>query len=185
MWWGECLLLITDLAGLPEWYEFVRQLLKWNTRQLNEKEVGLAREVYGNSLPWSWIRMDGRSFLGPPQLKIAYVSFCTINYWRKLVPSVFIHELMHVRQFYHEGSIYLIRALVAQRTKAGYNYGGLVGLQAAKESGKKLNAFNYEQQADIVADAWRRRQGQPARWVTKSKSSSELLEQFAREVWVE
>ncbi len=49
----------------------------------------------------------------------------------------------------------------AQITPEGYNYGGLAPLQQHSE----LEDFNYEQQADIIEDAFRLTNGYQAQWV--------------------
>jgi hypothetical protein len=40
------------------------------------------------------------------------------------------------------------------RSKQGYNYGGVEGLKKAKTDGRHLFDFNFEQQADILADSY-------------------------------
>jgi hypothetical protein len=56
---------------------------------------------------------------------------------------------MHVWQGEHTGPVYMAHALVGQQTE-GYDYGGVAGLDAHKDEG--LDAFNPEQQAEIVKD---------------------------------
>jgi hypothetical protein len=63
--------------------------------------------------------------------------------------SWLIHELMHVWQGEHVGPAYMAHALIGQATD-GYDYGGVPGLDAHADEG--LDAFNPEQQAQIVQD---------------------------------
>jgi hypothetical protein len=72
-----------------------------------------------------------------------------------------VHELVHVWQYVHRGAIYIPRALAAQRTPAGYDYGGWVGLRDART----LDDFNYEQMADVIEDAFRLAEGYPPQWI--------------------
>lgn len=75
-------------------------------------------------------------------------------------PATLVHEVVHIWQYNRVGAAYIPRALAAQRSAMGYNYGGLRPL----ERGRSLEAFNYEQQADIIEDAYRLANGSPARW---------------------
>ncbi|MCB0705675.1 MAG: hypothetical protein KDC34_10215 [Saprospiraceae bacterium] len=181
MWWLELMLLLVDLAGLPEWYEIGNRLFKWKTRRLSPEELKTGKEVYGDSIPWFWLRLDSWARLGTRRLKIAYVSFCTINFWEKLVPSVFVHELDHVWQFHQWGSVYILRALVAQRTVEGYNYGGFENLKSAQLAGLSLFDFNYEQQADIIADRWRISHGAKPVW-NSGEPNLEVYDYFLKDL---
>jgi hypothetical protein len=163
-WWLELLYLFLDLLAAPELYETAAECLKWKTRPLTPEELSIVREVFGDSLPYDRIRIDEKAYLGPPQWRICYVSFFTINAWGRMPPDVLVHEVMHVWQFHRMGSVYIPRALSAQRSKEGYDYGGgqRIGTRAA--SAGKLDDFNLEQQADLIADYWRIRHGRPPVW---------------------
>lgn len=76
-------------------------------------------------------------------------------------PPTLVHEVVHIWQYTRHGAAYIPRALYAQTTPEGYNYGGLAPLQAMSE----LEDFNYEQQADIIEDAFRLANGYQAQWV--------------------
>ena len=65
-----------------------------------------------------------------------------------------------VWQYASVGAAYIPRALAAQRSPEGYNYGGIGPL----ERSGSLEAFNYEQQADIIEDAYRLTSGHAAQW---------------------
>lgn len=165
LWLGECGLLILDLLGLPEWYEIGNCWVK-TSRTLSKEELLMAEDIFGDTLPYYRIRLDERAYLGPRQYHFCYVSFCVINSWKKMPPAILIHELVHVWQFRHFGSPYLLRALLAQRTIAGYDYGGWQALLRARDQAGGLSTFNYEQQASIIEDFFRLRQHGCARWAS-------------------
>ena len=62
------------------------------------------------------------------------------------------------------GAVYMLRALVAQASSVGYDYGGVNGLKKAILEGGDLRSFNLEQQGDIVADYYRIRHNQKPEW---------------------
>lgn len=162
MWWMEGSLLLADLLGVPVLYETLADWVKFRTRGLNEEELRLARIVFGNALDYRRIRVDERAHIGCRQQHIAYVSFYMINSWGPLSPTVFIHELVHVWQYQQVGAVYLSRALLAQASPMGYNYGGVGMLKDHLREG--LAGFNYEQQADIIADYYRLATGLRPQW---------------------
>lgn len=163
--WGvELVVLLLDVLGLPEVYSVLGELVKPRTRGLNARERALAQRFFGEGMPYHRIAIDQGAWLGPPQGRFCYVSFGTINLWGQMSDCLLVHELVHVWQFHRWGSVYIPRALVAQRSAAGYNYGGLGPLKIALAGGWGLASFNAEQQADVVADYCRLWQGLPARW---------------------
>lgn len=163
-WWLEFGLLLSDVAAIPEALEASLDFLKWNTRPLSPLETRLVTSVFGNSLNIKDIVLDEKARIICKKRKIAYVSFCTVNSWGKLEPHILIHELVHVWQFQRMGSSYISKALFAQQSKEGYNYGGVAALKKAMETGKPLTAFNLEQQAEIVADYFAIREGLKPSW---------------------
>lgn len=164
LWFGELFFLFLDLIGIPEFYEIVNLWFKTNVRGLKPGELRWAKTIFGDALPYARIRLDERAYLGPRQYQFCYVSFCVINSWHTMSPAVFIHELVHVWQFQQYGSPYILRALLAQQTSAGYDYGGIIALERAKDQKQGLTPFNYEQQAAIVEDYFRLKSGAPGRW---------------------
>lgn len=148
----ESILLLADCLGVPEILLWLNRACKPGTRPLCARERALAETVFGKNLPYDRIRIDERSHIGCRHYRFAYVGFTCINSWGALRDPHFIHELVHIWQYEQVGSAYIPRALHAQRSKAGYHYGGPEALQAALEAGKDLRHFNYEQQGDIVAD---------------------------------
>lgn len=170
-WWLEMFFYLLDILGVPELYEILMDWVKWDTRPLTEKEINLAKPIYGDSISYNRIRIDETATIACKRHHIYYVSFYTINSWGSFRKDIFIHELMHVWQFKKMGSIYIPRALLAQRTLLGYNYGGVEPLIVAKEKGKGFASFNLEQQADIVSDYYCLKEGLMPRWVAPTEGN--------------
>lgn len=148
----EALLMLLDCLYLPEIALWIHQIFKPNTRRLYPDEIEMARSIFGESIDYQKVRIDGHARIGCRKYHFAYVSFQMINTWGLLSDRHFIHEMVHIWQYQRLGSVYIPRALYAQRTAQGYNYGGIAGLRAAAEQGRGLSDFNFEQQGDVVAD---------------------------------
>ena len=159
--WADLLFACLDLLGVCDLYEATTNLLSPSLRELTMRELHVLRPIFGDSVPYHLIRIDERAHLGPRQKRFCYVSFHTINSWGPMADATLVHEVVHVWQYLHRGACYIPRALYAQRTPMGYNYGGLMGLSQAAS----LEDFNYEQQADVIEDAWRLANGWPGQWV--------------------
>ncbi len=180
-WWGAGVLLL-DFLGFSEVYETVADFLKFNSRPLNERELTLARSVFGNAIDYRRVRIDDRSFAGPRQGGFCYVSFHHINSWGRMTDPVLIHELVHIWQYQQVGAAYIPMALKAQRSVEGYNYGGLPALEIAREEGGGLDDFNLEQQADIIEDYFRLRCGLPVQWGSAIPADLPLYHHFLKDV---
>ena len=164
-WRGmEAALLLADCLFLPELLMFLNQLFKPNTRKLTPREVTLAQSIFGNNIDYQKVRIDERARIGCKKYHFAYVGFCVINAWDPLSKPHFIHEMVHIWQYQRMGSVYIPRALYAQRTFEGYNYGDIAGLRQMAGQGRGLADFNFEQQGDVVADYFCLRQGFKPRW---------------------
>lgn len=182
VWWLELFCLMLDLAGLPEWYETLADWIKYRSRPLTPEEEALLRPIFGNRAPYRRIRLDERAFVGSRHWRICYVSFCHINSWGPMDAALLVHEMVHVWQFWQEGSLYIPRALRAQYSPEGYNYGGAASLYRAREQGWSLQHFNYEQQADIIADFLRLQTGKLPVWGGATAADLPLYEHFARQL---
>ena len=164
-WWSDFVFLCADLLGVFDAYDGLSQWLKRRTlRPLDERETALARSVFGPTLPLRRVRLDARARIACRNRHLCYVSFHTINSWGRMTDATLIHELVHVWQYRTHGAAYIPRALRAYHSTAGYNYGGVGALLRARAAGQTLLDFNYEQQADIIADAFRLRTGRQPRW---------------------
>ena len=181
-WWLEFILLLLDCLAIGEWYETLIDFAKFNSRPLYAWEKKLAHSIFGRSINYQRVRIDEYSVAGPRQFSLCYVSFYCINSWGKMDNSLLIHELMHVWQYQKMGIVYIPRALKAQRSPEGYDYGGAQGLEAARLAGRSLRSFNLEQQADIISDYYRIREGYPPRWGRASVTDLPLYEYFVEQL---
>lgn len=181
-WWLDFLMLLTDLAAMPEIYETFCDFVKWKTRPLSTQEQELAASVFGNAILLAAIRLDDRARIGCRKQKIAYVSHFTVNAWGKLNAPTFIHELVHVWQYQQMGSAYITQALRAQRSPAGYNYGGVEALRKSVEANGKIQDFNLEQQAEIVGDYYCIRAGLRPVWGMGNKQDLPVYDYFVNQI---
>ncbi len=179
-WWGTLFIYIMELFGIGGFYQTVAEFIKFNTRPLSSKEIEVAKTVFGDGLNYELIRWDKKAYFGAKKRKIVYVSFHTINSWGDLQADIFIHELVHIWQYEKMGAVYMPRALAAQRTKEGYNYGGIPQLE--KYAYKGLSAFNLEQQADIIADYFRLKNDMKPEWGNGTKEDLPLYETYVNEL---
>lgn len=159
-----------DLLLIPQILTLLNNLIKFNTRRLNDREIAIAKSIFRHRINYEYVRIDEKSFLGCQQYRFAYVGFRVINCWGSLPDQLLIHELVHVWQYQVFGSVYIPRALYAQRTNAGYNYGGGEAIKNAAMEGLSLIDFNWEQQADIVADYYCLQNDLKPRWCKPDKS---------------
>lgn len=169
----DILFAFLDLVGLFDLYEACTDALFPSVRPLTEEEIVMLRPIFGGSVPYALVRVDERAYVGPSWAPFCYVSFHTINSWGPMSAPTLVHEMVHVWQYTHRGAAYIPRALYAQTTAMGYNYGGLTALRDASQ----LEDFNYEQQADIIEDAFRLANGWQAQWV-KGRGAEVLPEYF-------
>ena len=181
-WWISSLFLLFDCLAFPEIYETLMDLVKWRSRALTEQEQKLAAFIFGDSVALWRVRIDDRAWLGPKQYRIAYVSFYTINSWGQLSVPLLVHELVHVWQFEKHGSRYIVESLWAQRSDEGYNYGGEDRLQQAAYAGEWLDAFNFEQQAEIIEDYYRLLAGMKPQWGSNKRGRLMLQYQYVKEL---
>lgn len=181
-WWEDFLFLVFDLLALPEFYETMMDWGKWPTRRLNSFETQLAKSVFGESLHLPLIRVDETASIACRKNHLKYVSYYTINSWGGIPPAIFIHELVHVWQYQQMGGAYIPRALRAQATKEGYDYGGVERLQKAIAEKRGLQSFNLEQQADIIADYYRVREGLAPAWGKATRADLAVYQQFVNEL---
>jgi hypothetical protein len=170
---------LLDLFFVFDLYEAVTNAFSPGLRKLTAEEFDFLYPVFGRSVPYDRIRIDERAHFGPRRYRFLYVSFHTINSWGPISPPTLVHEVVHVWQYVHRGAIYIPRALAAQYTEAGYDYGGAAGLQTAD----CLDDFNYEQMACVIEDAFRLAEGFRPRWVREGVGEVlSLYRPFLREL---
>ncbi|MGK0364846.1 MAG: hypothetical protein ACI85O_001906 [Saprospiraceae bacterium] len=181
-WWLEFSVLILSLIGIAEIYETITDFIKFNTRSLTLWERKLLKGIYGKNINYDRVRIDNLGLIGPRQFRMCYVSFYTINSWGNMSNHLLVHEMMHVWQYQKMGAVYIPRALTAQNSAMGYNYGGLCALEGAIETGQGLKAFNLEQQADIITDYYLLREGYKAQWSDASQFDLPIYEKFIEQL---
>ncbi len=177
-WWLDFSFYTLDCLAVPEFYETIMDLVKFNSRPLYKWEITLAQSVFGNSIDYRRVRIDEYSVAGPRQKKFCYVSFYFINSWGPMQNFIFIHEMTHIWQFEKMGSIYIPHALRAQSSIMGYNYGGVSALKTGLEKGKRFLSFNFEQQGDIISDYYRIRDGYKPQWGNACRHDLPIYESF-------
>jgi hypothetical protein len=181
-WWLEFLFYTLDVLAVPELYESLADFFKWNTRKLTPQEEKLARSVFADAIDLRRVRVDEQARVACKSHHLLYVSFHTINAWGRFRPDIFIHELVHVWQFERMGAVYIPRALAAQFEPAGYDYGGVHVLKNCLLKGGSLLDFNPEQQADIISDYFRIREGLVPCWGVGTEADLPVYEHFLREI---
>ena len=176
-WFAGLLLLSIDLTPTVLIIETFLDLVKWKTRPLSLHEKAIALRVFEKHIPLHLIAFDPDSIPVTRKKTSAYVSFHTINSSPALQDHIFIHELVHVWQYHRFGSAYISESIWAQKWGGGYNYGGLELLQKYS-AGKGLVAFNFEQQADIIEDYYRWKNGMALQWALNVPGIGVLLEKY-------
>lgn len=169
-WIGRNYINALEITGYPEIAETAADMLKFNTRPLTQREVEVAKSVFGDSINYDMVRIDEWSFSIPILKDVRggndpFTTLHTINTWGPMEDHTLIHELAHVWQYENRGARYIPEALDGQTDprilgiyppgidppgKSGYDYGGATELQTRKDSGQSITTFNLEQQAKIV-----------------------------------
>ena len=176
VWGVELTILLLEIIGIGEGYETVSEWLKPRTRPLNAQELEIAQSVFGNALQYERILIDETARIGCKKGNHAYVSWYIINNWGALRADIFVHELVHIWQYEQIGARYMSRALQAQTSESGYNYGGIEMLKKHQKIG--LRAFNMEQQADIVCDYFRIKNGLQPQWSLATRHDLPIYEGY-------
>ncbi len=149
----ELAILIIEITGIAEFYETCNHIFKPNVRRLTDREIQEARLAFGENIDFQRVLIDEKAVLGCKKGNFAYVSFYIINYWGKMSDSHLIHELAHVWQYERIGARYMPRAIQAQQSREGYNYGGVKALQELENQNiTNFNSLNMEQQAEVFTD---------------------------------
>jgi hypothetical protein len=137
-------------------------------RGLTPAETAIAREVFGDSLDVSNLVVTDDGFLtevDPTNAKAlpGLITFpagtLSGNTDSPRFRQWLVHELTHEWQYQHGAS--LVDTAVAAYN-ADYDYGGPAGLAEANLAGRGLLSFNFEEQADIVADYYALPDNDPA-----------------------
>jgi hypothetical protein len=125
-------------------------------RSLESHETEIAREVFGDALDLSTLRLAEGGLLGSfgvartlPTLVTFPKGVLSTPQHQARYERWLVHELTHAYQYQHGRSVLslLPTAMAGFFVKGIYDYGGADGLL-----GKSFLDFNTEQQANIVAD---------------------------------
>ncbi|MFD5829213.1 hypothetical protein [Lentzea sp. NPDC060358] len=125
-------------------------------RNLESREAEIARQVFGDALDISALRLAEGGLLGSfgvartlPRVVTFPRGVLTTPQHQARFERWLVHELTHAYQYQHGRSVLsLLPTAVAGFFRKGiYDYGGVEGLR-----GRSFGDFNSEQQANIVAD---------------------------------
>lgn len=124
------------------------------TRGLTPEEAAIARSVFGDSFDTSKIELTEGGLLGIGGYARTVPGLVTFPDGTLTNPPPgfdrwLVHELAHAWQ-YQRG--YTIQDLLPAAIVGDYDYGGEQGLRDALAQGKTFEQFNFEEQADILAD---------------------------------
>ena len=145
--------VVTNAVGIG--VSVVNVKTKGRDRGLTAGEVDMARQVFGDSIDYSKVKLHDHEYwltLGFQKSNVSVtpngqIYFGKDNYKDDYSAEVlawqhhFIHEMTHVWQYQLGYPVLLTRAF---RPKMSYSYMPM--------DGKKLNDYNMEQQGDILAD---------------------------------
>ncbi|MEE9439768.1 MAG: hypothetical protein V3V14_12255, partial [Saprospiraceae bacterium] len=151
-WFSDLTFYMFDLFFIPDIYEILFLWIRKDVRLLTDEEKQIAKHYFKNAIDLSQVRIDVNMSKMVQKRAQAFVTFHTIHYNNEIPKEIFIHELVHIWQYQQMGSVYIYRALKAQKSKEGYDYGGVEGLYNAMLSHKRFIDFNFEQQGEIFED---------------------------------
>lgn len=164
-WWFWPIILIFKIIDITCVFHLIHLLLiavkPFSVRLLTSREVKESMNVFNHNYPYWKISIDERSFFAHLGAKyngtknLGVVIFNSINFTRKIKTKEssydigwLIHEITHTNQFDAVGSSYIFYNLYAQNT-SGYSLPSILP--------KKLNALNFEQQAEVFRLAYQKK----------------------------
>lgn len=156
-WIGDLIVYLIEVSILPVLvFIIIRTLIVdvRSIRELSSEERDLAMLYFQEEIHYEHVILHTKMSPRIRKLAYAFVMLNGIHFEKKLPPHIFLHEMVHVYQYERYGIVYAFRALMAQRTVEGYDYGGGEGIYQAMITDKRLEQFNFEQQAQIIEDAY-------------------------------
>jgi len=116
----------------------------WGDRSLTKEERELAQHVYGDSIDYDAVTVHEIWPFGDWSVSPGNQIWMNVDYdfSKQSWQATFLHEMMHVWQNQH-GDAYVFPALWETIT-------GNTKFKLSECSGKKLDDYNYEQQANLV-----------------------------------
>lgn len=151
-----------DLLQVPRIFQLAWHLLTGVSR-LTDDEIDAAGQVLGpDAVRYPSVRVaEGRVLRLIFRLNgdRAITLFHTINlpasgHHSRGNLSLFVHEMVHVRQYEEIGSRYIWEAIRAQMGE-GYSFGGWEKLAEERQNGRLFSGYNREQQGQIAQDYYR------------------------------
>lgn len=173
---------IIDVFGIPDIYQILLDIVFYKSRSLTDTELDSSYRLFRNSIRYEHIKINENERWVAKRLNIAYVSFETVHTSRAINSALLIHELVHVWQYTQFGSVYIYKALLAQKSKLGYNYQGRDGLASASDNRKQLYQFNFEQQGDIISDYYKLSSGIRPNWIENNSGSLIVFRPFVSDL---
>jgi hypothetical protein len=155
-WPVDFLFYLQDLLFCPEIYTTALVITKSELRPVNDLEEYLIQEIYKDTIDSRFILINDHTTSFIKKYAYAFVTYNTIHFDKEISEPIVVHELMHIYQYQKFGSVYLYRCAKAQLSKYNYDYGGVERLSIGLEKGKTIFHYNFEQQAMIVEDYFRR-----------------------------
>lgn len=159
-WSFDLLCYLLDLLLIPDVIELVLVWVRPNTRLLNCEEKKYVTKYFNDKVNTHNVRVNNKIHKWMASSTIAFVTFNTIHYSSTISIPVFIHEMVHIWQYQKFGSVYIYRALKAQNSKEGYDYGGVESLYVKMLNNHIFTDFNFEQQGEIFEDYCRMKESE-------------------------
>jgi len=159
-WLMDLIFYCIDLLLIPDILEFIFTWIQPKVRMLNREEKAYILKYFKNQVNLQNIRLSHKIPKWVEKLAVAFVTFNTIHFSNRLSVPVFIHEVVHIWQYQKFGSVYIYRALKAQNSEEGYDYGGLESLYTKMINNYIFTDFNFEQQAEIFEDYCRMKESE-------------------------
>ncbi len=153
---GRSIIDVLEVVGLTEAFEIASEILKPWQRGMSASEISIAKQVFGDSIPYDRVRFDEHSLLAA--IGRTHTTGYMINSTSDIDDRTMIHELTHVWQYVKGGLVYIPEAIAGQNSAEGYDFGGVAGLTTVKAAGGHLSHFNVEQQGEIIASYFDLRQ---------------------------
>ncbi|MDF1698912.1 MAG: hypothetical protein P1U56_23865 [Saprospiraceae bacterium] len=151
-WFGDLLFYLLDVLIVPDLLEIIYVWIQPKVRRIHDSEIPYVEKYFNKQVNFRYIKMCNSMPQRIARLADAFVSFNIIHFNSEISSPVLVHELVHVWQYQKFGSVYIFRALKAQKSMVGYDYGGLEALYHRMLDNFVFTEFNFEQQGEIFED---------------------------------
>ena len=157
-WMGGLFMRLLDIIGVGEALQIIWGIV-FRMRPLTSTEIAASSLVHpAGMVPYWMIRVDEDSWIS--YFGNAAVTTMHIIHAPKsgISTSTMVHELSHVAQYEHVGSVYMPQAVHAQLTLgrggsgSAYDYERLGTLQTQRANGTTFSDLNRESQAQLIQD---------------------------------